>query len=83
MEISEQTIVKLISEQAATTQAVTDLKGSLDKAIPYLVAQDKINADKIDGLENKMYYFGGAGTVIGFALSHLSLKSIIGMFGGK
>lgn len=81
MEISEQTIVKLIENQAATTQAVEDLKDSLEKTIPYLVAEDKANSSRIDAVERKIYYFGGAGTILGYIGSHLLEKWL--HIGGK
>lgn len=79
MEISEQTIVKLIENQAATTQAVSDLKGTLEKTIPYLVSQDQENAKSIKEVERKIWYFGGAGTILGFIGSLFGTKFI----GGK
>ena len=79
MEISEQTIVELIKGQATTAQAILDLKSSIEKSIPYLVAQDEKNADKIRSVEHKVWYFGGAGTAVGYIIEHFGAK----YFGGK
>ena len=79
MEISEQTIVRLIENQAATTQAVEDLKNTLEKTIPFLVDTDKENAEAIKGVERKVWYFGGAGSVLGFIGTEIVKK----YFGGK
>lgn len=83
MELSEQTIVKLIQEQSATTQAVTDLKSTLEKTIPYLVAQDQQNAADIRKVQKSQWYFGGAGTFLGFFIEHFGFKGIVQLFGGK
>lgn len=83
MEISEQTIVELIRGQSATTQAVVDLKASLDKTLPYLLANDKENAQNIQSVRNKMYYFSGAGTVVGYLASKFGVEHFITLFGGK
>ena len=79
MEISEQTILKLVESQGALTQAVTDVKDRFDKAIPYLVSKDEENAKDIKAVEKKIWYFGGAGTTLGFIASHFGAK----YFGGK
>lgn len=81
MEISEQTILELVKSQGALTQAVNDVKERFDKAIPYLVAEDKKNADEIQGVKNKILYFSGAGSVLGFLGSHIVDKYF--HFGGK
>lgn len=83
MEISEHTIVELIKSQSATTQAIVDLKASLDKTIPFLVAADKENAQGIESVRNKMYYFSGAGTVVGYLASKFGVGHFITLFGGK
>jgi hypothetical protein len=79
MEISEQTILDLVKGQAAITQSVADLKSSLEKTIPFLAAQDQANSTRIDRVERKIYYFGGAGTVLGYIGSHFLER----FFGGK
>lgn len=79
MEISEQTIIQLVQGQATTTQALVDLKGSFDKAIPYLVKKDEENFKAIRGVERKIWYFGGAGSVLGFIGTHIIER----YFGGK
>lgn len=79
MEISEQTILELVKSQGALTQAVTDVKDRFDKAIPYLVAKDEENAKDIKSVEKKIWYFGGAGSALGFVLSHFGAKYL----GGK
>lgn len=83
MEISEQTIVELIRGQSATTQAVIDLRASFDKTIPYLADAIKDNAKDIQSVRNKMYYFSGAGTVIGYIASKFGVGHFITLFGGK
>lgn len=74
MEVSEQTLVQLVNGQATTAQAVRDLKETIDKAIPVLVAEDKKNAKDIAIVRNRVYYFGGAGTVLGYFLSGWAKK---------
>jgi len=72
MEISEQTILKLVEGQAATTQALADLKDSLDKPVPILLKD-------IRSVEKKLWYFSGIGTSVAFLVSHAAYK----IFGGK
>ena len=79
MEITEQTLIELVKGQATVAQAVTDLKGSFEKAIPYLVQRDEGLAKDIRGVERKIWYFGGIGSGVGFILSHFAGK----LFGGK
>ena len=83
MEISEQTIVDLIRGQAATTQAVLDLKSSFERTVPFLIEADKENAKDIRNIRNKMYYFSGAGTVFGYIASKFGVGHYITLFGGK
>lgn len=71
MQISEETILELVKSQGQLTQAVVDVKDKIDKAIPYLVQQDEKNASAIRDVEKKVWYFGGAGTVIGYILANL------------
>lgn len=82
MEISEHTIVELIKGQSATTQAILDLRNSMDKAIPYLVAQDEKNSLSIQEVQKKVWYLSGAGTVIGYLLSKFGAHTLT-LFGGK
>lgn len=70
MEISEHTLIELVKGQATVAQAVTDLKDSFDKAIPSLTLADKVNAKAIRSVEQKQWYLGGAGTILGFMASH-------------
>jgi hypothetical protein len=79
MELSEQTIIDLVKGQATLTQAVLDIRERFDKALPYLVKQDEKNAKAINGVERKLWYFGGAGSVLGFIGTHFIDK----YFGGK
>ena len=77
VEISEQIILKLVEGQGRIEQAVQDLKES----IPSLVVADKENAEAIKGVERKIWYFGGAGSVLGYVGSHLVEKWL--HIGGK
>ena len=79
VEISEQTVIELIKGQATVAQSVADLKNSLDKSIPYLVKKDEENAAAIRSVEHKIWYFGGAGSVLGAVISHVGQK----ILGGK
>jgi hypothetical protein len=79
MELSEQTILDLVKGQATLTQAVLDIKERFDTALPYLVEQDEKNAKAVHSVEKKLWYFGGAGSVLGFIGSHFMEK----YFGGK
>lgn len=79
MEISEQTLIEIVKGQATVAQAVSDLKGSFEKTIPYLVQRDELLAKDIRGVERKIWYFGGAGSVLGFIGTQVFGK----FFGGK
>ncbi len=81
MEISEQTIVELVRGQGEITQAIKDLDKRMDKTLPYLADQDEKNAKAIRGVERKLYYFGGAGSVLGYIGSHW-IEKFFGL-GGK
>lgn len=81
MEISEQTLVDLVKGQARIEQAVTDLKEGVGRTIPMLIARDDKFDSRLRGVEGKIWYFGGAGTVVGAVLSHLGDKFF--HFGGK
>lgn len=82
MEISEQTLVELVKGQATVVQAVADLKGSFDKVIPFLMKSDEDNSKAIRGMERKIWYFGGAGSVMGYLLSKAG-EHYLSLFGGK
>ena len=79
MEITEQTLIDIIKGQATVAQTVTDLKGSFEKVIPYLVERDEHLAKDIRGVERKIWYFGGAGSILGFIGTNFIGK----YFGGK
>lgn len=86
MEITEQTILDLVKGQATVTQAVVDLSDRMDRAMPILVARNQALDAKdaeleksIHGVEKKLWYFGGAGSVLGFIAEHFGVK----YFGGK
>ncbi len=81
MEITEQTLIELVKGQATVAQAVVDLKGSFEKVIPYLVERDEVLAKDIRGVERKIWYFGGAGSAVGFFLGEVAKRFI--NFGGK
>ena len=82
MQISEDTIIDLVKGQATIAQAVTDLKEQLNKTLPVLVKEDEHLATRINAVERKIWYFGGAGSVLGALLSHFG-GSTIRLFGGK
>jgi hypothetical protein len=79
MEITEGTLLDLVKGQATLTQAVMDIKERFDTALPYLAKQDEKNAKAIRSVEKKIWYFGGAGTAIGYIIEHFGVKH----FGGK
>lgn len=82
MEISEQTLVKLVDGQASVTQAVIDLRNSFDRAIPYLITKDEELAKNIQSVERRIWYFGGAGSVLGYIMSKAG-EHYLSLFGGK
>jgi hypothetical protein len=71
MEISESTLIKIVEGQAATAQAVIDLKDSFDKAIPILVNKHGELEKDVRKVEKKLWYFGGAGSVLGYLGTHV------------
>lgn len=79
MEISEQTIIDLVKGQATIVQAVTDIKERFDKTVPYLMDKDTELENSVKSVEKKVWYFGGAGSALGFVLSHVGSK----ILGGK
>lgn len=80
MEVSEQTVIELVKGQATIAQEVRDLKDSFVKVVPYLDARDKELEKSIRSVERKVWYFGGAGTALGFIIEHFGFGKI---FGGK
>lgn len=81
MEINEQTLIEIVKGQATVAQAVVDLKGSFEKVIPYLVERDEHLAKDLRGVERKIWYFGGVGSVVGFFFAEIAKRYI--NFGGK
>lgn len=81
MDISEATVVNLLQGQARTEQAVIDLIGRFDKVVPALVQNDKDLDKKIHKVEKKIWYFGGAGTALGWLLTYTGIHFKV--FGGK
>lgn len=79
MTISDDTIISLVKSQAEVAQAVRDMKDGLDKAIPFLIAKDTELERSVHGVEKKLWYFGGAGSMLGFIGSHFLDKFL----GGK
>jgi hypothetical protein len=81
MEISENTIVELVRTTSQTAQSLEDLKNRMDRDVPLLVATSKVITDRFDtieedliGVKKKLWYFGGAGTVLGYIGSHFFEK---------
>ena len=76
MEI-EQVLLDLTREQAATQQSVIDLGNRLlgangqPGALTILSQDHKELEDRVKSVEKKVWYFSGAGTVLGTALSYL------------
>ena len=62
---TDQEILKLVGITSRTEQAVIDLKGSLDRAIPLLTAADCALEKRVRKLERKQWYQSGAQTVLG------------------
>jgi hypothetical protein len=82
MDISEQTLIELVKGQAKVAQSVEDMTKRIDLAIPYLNTQDIELGKRIDNVEHKVWYFGGAGSLIGVALG-LYKDRFISLLGGK
>jgi hypothetical protein len=78
MEISDDHIVALIQGQAATAQAVTDLRGAVDKGFTFIHSEHqelektvgKVSA-RVGKVENKIWYHTGIGTALGVAAGWL------------
>jgi len=65
MEISDDHILELIKGQAATTQAVQDLKGSVEKGFTFVQREHEELETRVHGVEKKVWYGAGAGSVLG------------------
>lgn len=78
MEIDDNHIVTLIQGQAATAQALTDLKGSVEKGFTFIHGEHselektvgKISS-RVGRVENKIWYHTGIGTALGVAAGWL------------
>lgn len=65
MEINDDHIIELIKGQAATTQAITDLKTSMERGFTFLSSShEKLDA-RVNGVEKKVWYGTGVGTTLG------------------
>jgi len=65
MDISDDHIIKLIEGQAATTQAIQDLKGSVEKGFKFVIDEHKELEGRVGSVEKKVWYGAGAGSVLG------------------
>jgi len=81
MEIETNVILQLVAGQSRTEQAVLDLGKRFDKVITVLAQQDKDLEKRVRSVENKQWYFGGAGTILGAILTYAGEH--IKFFGGK
>lgn len=77
---NDQEILKLVAITSRTEQKVDDLCARIDKAIPFLVEEDKALGDRVSAVEKRQWYWSGAfaaiGAVIGW-VAHL-FKAPIG-----
>ena len=65
MEINDDHIVELIKGQAATAQAVLDLKGSVEKGFTFIHSEQKELETRVGGVEKKVWYSFGVGSTLG------------------
>jgi hypothetical protein len=67
MEINDDHIIELIKGQAATTQAVQDLRTSMEKGFVFIKGEhDKLDT-RVSGVEKKVWYSAGIGSGLGAA----------------
>lgn len=67
MEIESDHIVQLIAGQAATAQAVQDLKGSVEKGFKFMTDQHSKLDDRVGSIEKRVWYQTGVGAALGVA----------------
>jgi hypothetical protein len=73
MEISDNHIIKLIDGQARTAQALTDLKGTVEKGFKFIHGEHTELEGRVRKVEKKVWYATGAGAAVGYALSYLGI----------
>jgi hypothetical protein len=73
MEINDDHIIELIKGQSATTQAVNDLKSSMEKGFLFIRGEhDKLETrhsaleGRVGSVEKKVWYGSGAAAAVGF-----------------
>lgn len=71
MEISDDHIVQLITGQAATAQAVTDLKSAVEKGFTFIHGEHKELETRVSAVEKKVWYGSGVGAALGIAAGWL------------
>jgi hypothetical protein len=73
MEISDNHIIKLIEGQSATAQALTDLKGTVERGFTFIHNEHTDLEKRVGKVEKKVWYATGAGAAVGYALSYLGI----------
>jgi ElaB/YqjD/DUF883 family membrane-anchored ribosome-binding protein len=71
MEIKDDHIIELIKGQAETKQALTDLKGSVEKGFTFIHTEHTDLEKRVRGVEKKVWYSTGVGSAMGVALGFL------------
>lgn len=71
MEISDDHIIELIKGQATTAQAVTDLKGSVEKGFKFIIDEHGKLDERVSAVEKKVWYGTGIGAALGIAAGWL------------
>ena len=78
MEISDDRILEMMNDlvkgQASTTQAIDDLRHSVEKGFTFVQKEHETLEDRVHGVERKVWYVSGAGATLGF---------LAGLFGKK
>ena len=75
MEINDDHIIELIKGQAATTQAVNDLKASMEKGFTFIRGEHEKLDTRVGSVETKVWYGVGAASVLG-----IMSGAIVGLF---
>jgi hypothetical protein len=65
---TDQEILKLVGTTSRIEQAITDMKGTLDRALPFLTAADCALDKRVRKLERKQWYWSGAFAAVGVIL---------------